>query len=293
MTGGSHIRVIEMTPSIGAIVEGVDLSAQLGAAEIGELRCLLLKHRVIFFEDQNLSPSGQRDLAAKFGALHIHPIYPHLPDIPEIVVLDNHTDNPTDNDSWHIDATFLERPPMASILYARQLPSCGGDTLWSDMRAAYLALSEPFRQFLTSLDALHDFSWGFASEILPSKNVGVEQYDRTRRENPPVIHPVIRTHPETGEDSLFANDGFTTRILGLSRSESDHILGMLNHHIQRPEFVVRWRWKPNSVAFWDNRITQHYAVNDYLPQRRVMHRATIAGDRPFHISRKKAVIAVE
>jgi taurine dioxygenase len=282
MMGSAHIRATEVTPTIGAVVEGATLTKPPADSDIAAIRRLLLRYKVLFFEDQAFSPAALRDFAARFGTLYTHPIYPSLAEVPEIVVLDNHPGNPTDNDSWHTDATFLENPFMASILYAYDLPTSGGDTLWLDMRAAYLALSAPFRAFLSTLEAIHDFARGFDPEILPSKNAGKARYEQARRSYPPVTHPVIRTHPETGEDCLFVNDGFTTQIAGLSPLESARILNLLYEHIQRPEFMVRWRWKKSSLAFWDNRVTQHYAVNDYLPGRRVMHRATVIGDRPYY-----------
>jgi taurine dioxygenase len=160
------------------------------------------------------------------------------------------------------------------------------------MKAAYEALSTPFRDFLVKLDAVHDFARGFDSRRSVAVNAGEEKYSKALEENPPVLHPVVRTHPETGEDGLFVNYGFTSRIKGLRRKESDAILNMLFDHIQKPEFLVRFKWTPNAIAFWDNRVTQHYAVNDYLPHRRVMNRATVLGDRPYHRSRKPADLKV-
>jgi taurine dioxygenase len=279
------IRTQALTPTIGAVIEGVDLSKALDDEIIAGIRAALLAHRVIFFVDQHITPLQQRDFAARFGALHTHPLYPGVAEAPELFVLDNHAGNPTDNDAWHTDVTFIETPPLGAVLYAKQLPAEGGDTLWSNMRAAYEALSPSFRDFLSQLDAVHDFARGFPARRTVAQAAGEDKYARAVEEHPPVVHPVIRTHPETGEDSLFVNYGFTERIKGLRRSESDAILAMLFAHIQKPEFQVRWRWKENAIAFWDNRITQHYAVNDYLPNRRVMHRATILGDRPFHRSR--------
>lgn len=269
------------TPAIGAVVHGVNLGDDLSDATIADIRRALLRHEVLFFENQNLTPSQHRDFARRFGSLHVHPVYPQVNGVPEVLVLDNHADNPTDNDNWHTDVTFIETPPMASILYARELPPWGGDTLWSSMSAAYDALSPTLREFLAGLEAVHDFTRSFPPDLQVSRDAGDAKYDKAKREHPPVTHPVVRTHPETGRRGLFVNDGFTTHIKGLKRAESDAILKFLNQHIQRPEFLVRWRWKPGSIAFWDNRITQHYAVNDYLPHRRVMHRATVLGDKPF------------
>lgn len=282
------MQIKPLTPTIGAVVEGVDLSQGVSADLAEALRGALLKHQVIFFEDQHMTPVQHRDFAARFGALHTHPLYPGVPEAPELFILDNHAGNPTDNDAWHTDVTFIETPPMGSILYARQLPPSGGDTIWANMRAAYEALSPVFRDFLTGLDAVHDFARGFPQHGIVANASGAEKHAKALAEHPPVLHPVVRTHPETGEDGLFVNFGFTERIKGLRRKESDAILGMLFEHVTKPEFQVRWRWSDNAVAFWDNRVTQHYAVNDYLPARRIMNRATILGERPFHQSRAPA-----
>lgn len=282
------MQIRPLTPTIGAVVEGVDLSQGVSADLAEALRGALLKHQVIFFEDQHMTPVQHRDFAARFGALHTHPLYPGVPEAPELFILDNHAGNPTDNDAWHTDVTFIETPPMGSILYAKSLPPSGGDTIWANMRAAYETLSPVFREFLSGLDAVHDFARGFPQQGIVANASGAEKHAKALAEHPPVLHPVVRTHPETGADGLFVNFGFTERIKGLRRKESDAILGMLFEHVTKPEFQVRWRWSDNAVAFWDNRVTQHYAVNDYLPARRIMNRATILGERPFHRSRAPA-----
>ena len=281
-----RLQIRPLNPTIGAVIEGIDLSKPIDGEQIAEIRATLLKHQVIFFTDQHLTPTTQKAFASRFGALHTHPLYPGMEGEPEIMVLDNHPGNKTQNDSWHTDVTFIETPPLGSLLYARQLPPTGGDTLWSSMRAAYEALSPPFRDFLSKLDAVHDIARAFPANSTVAKQAGSDKFAKAIAENPPVVHPVIRTHPETGQDGLFVNFAFTTRILGLSRKESTEILKLLSEHIQQPEFLVRWSWPENALAFWDNRVTQHYACNDYLPHRRVMHRATVLGDRPYHSSRK-------
>jgi taurine dioxygenase len=283
-----RITTRPLTPAIGALVENVDLAGPLDEEQFADIQAALLRHQVIFFENQRLTPVQHRDFAARFGALHTHPLYPGVPEAPELFTLDNHQANPTDNDSWHTDVTFIETPPKAAILHAHLLPASGGDTIWSNMKAAFEALSPSFRDYLTTLDAVHDFARGFPASGVVAGNAGAEAHARAVAANPPVTHPVVRTHPETGEDGLFVNYTFTDRIVGLTRKESDAILGMLFEHIQKPEFLVRWRWSENAIAFWDNRVTQHYAVNDYLPARRVMVRATILGDRPYHRSRRGA-----
>jgi taurine dioxygenase len=279
------IQVTALTPTIGAVIGGVDLASRLDEETVAAIRAALLKHKVIFFEDQHITPLQHRDFAARFGELHTHPLYPGVPEAPEMFVLDNHAGNPTDNDAWHTDVTFIETPPLGAILYAKLLPPEGGDTVWANMQAAYEGLSKPLRDFLVPLDAVHDFARGFPAKLTVARAAGDDKYAKAVDQHPPVVHPVIRTHPETGADSLFVNYGFTSRIKSLKRAESEAILNMLFAHIQKPEFHVRWKWKPNSIAFWDNRITQHYAVNDYLPNRRVMHRATVLGDKPFQRTR--------
>ena len=274
----SNIAVTPLNPTIGAIVDGIDLAQPLSGPSHRRLEQALLRHQVLFFLEQKMTPRQLRDFAAAFGQLHIHPIYPHTPEQPEIIVLDNNPANPTDSDTWHTDVTFIETPPMGAVLYARELPPCGGDTMWSSMTAAFAALSTPIQSLLLGLKASHDFAKSFPADRHAAD--GGEAWRQARAKHPPVIHPVVRKHPATGEKALFVNEGFTTHILGLTPRESDALLQLLFEHVARPELTVRWPWRKNAVAFWDNRCTQHFAVNDYLPQRRVMHRATILGDRP-------------
>ena len=275
------MKLKPMGPAIGAIVEDIDLTLPLCDDDHAALHTALLQHQVLFFENQPVTPQQQRDLAARFGDLHIHPVYPQHPEVPEIILLDTSRDNPPDNDNWHTDVTFIETPPMGAVLSAQLLPASGGDTLWASGIAAYEALSEPFRRMLDPLSAEHDFlqsfpAWRFART--PAERV---RWEAARDKHPPVVHPVIRTHPESGRRGLFVSEGFTSRIVELDKKESDAVLAHLRVHVAKPEFTVRWRWKRHDLVFWDNRLTQHYASADYLPQRRVMHRATILGDKPF------------
>jgi taurine dioxygenase len=228
-----------------------------------------------------LTPRAQRDFAARFGTLHVHPIYPVLPDLPEILLLDNHEAFLPDNDNWHTDVTFSKTPPLAAILAAKRIPSVGGDTLWSDSTAAYEALSEPLRRFLDGLSAQHSVTKSFPAERWQTDPAFKERYERAVARHPPVDHPVVRTHPVSRRKGLFVNEGFTTHINGIKPRESEALLKFLFAHIAQPEFILRWRWTAGDVAFWDNRNTQHYAVADYLPERRTMHRATVNGDEPF------------
>jgi taurine dioxygenase len=275
----ADLEVRPVSAAIGATIGGIDLSAALGNEAVVAIGTLLDRHRVLFFEDQTLTPRQQRDFAARFGALHVHPLYPHDSEVEEIIVLDTHADNPPDNDNWHTDVTFIETPPMGSVLYARQIPAVGGDTLWSNMVAAHAGLSARLQRFLDGLTASHDFAKSFPPDRFagPAEQA---QWQQTRARHPPVIHPVVRTHPTTGEKCLFVNSGFTTHIVDLPRPESDAVLNLLFQQVAKPEFTCRHRWRVDDVAFWDNRCTQHYALADYLPHRRVMHRATIIGERP-------------
>ncbi|MDY0928225.1 taurine dioxygenase [Pantoea trifolii] len=268
-------------PNIGAQVSDVDLSRPLSDAQFEQLYHGLLRHQVLFLRNQVITPEQQRALAIRFGDLHIHPVYPHAEGVEEIIVLDTHQDNPPDNDNWHTDVTFIQTPPAIAILASKLLPESGGDTLWSTGIAAYEALSEPFKTLLNGLQAEHDFKKSFQEYKYRKTDEEHQRWQQAVAKNPPVQHPVIRTHPVSGRKALFVNEGFTTRLLGLSEKESDALLNFLFWHSAKPEFQVRWRWQENDVAIWDNRVTQHYANADYYPARRVMHRATVLGDKPF------------
>ena len=274
---------LDITPlslALGAIVSGIDLRQPPDDSKQQALEQALLAHQILFFRDQPLEPTQQAAFAARFGDLHIHPIYPNIPEQPQILVLDTAVTDVRDNAIWHTDVTFLETPALGAVLAAKQLPAYGGDTLWASSSAAFEALSKPLQRLLDGLTASHDFTRSFPLERFGNSPEALERYHEVQRQHPPVIHPVVRTHPVTGRKGLFVNEGFTTRINELEPAESDALLRLLFAHSTRPEFSIRWRWQENDVAFWDNRITQHYAVDDYRPARRVMHRATILGDRP-------------
>jgi taurine dioxygenase len=273
--------VTRLTPALGAVVAGIDLAADLPAAAVDRLGELLVAHQVLFFREQPLTPQQQCRFAARFGPLHIHPIYPVLPELPEIMVLDNHEGFRPDNDTWHTDVTFSETPPLAGILAAKLLPPAGGDTLWSSCVAAYEALSAPLQRLLDGLTAEHSVVKSFPAHRWQADPNFKARYERAVAKHPPVTHPVVRTHPVSHAKGLFVSEGFTTHIHELGSRESEALLAFLFAHVSRPEFTLRWRWSVGDVAFWDNRLTQHYAVADYLPGRRVMHRATVIGDRPY------------
>ncbi len=267
-----------LTPAIGGLVSGVDLARPLSDLIIANLRAAVAERHVLFFEGQTLDPAAQRDFAVRFGRLHVHPVYPHVEGVPEITSIETRPCDLPDNNNWHTDVTFIETPPFGAVLTPRVLPSAGGDTLWGSNVAAYEALSAPLRRLLDHLTAEHSFETGF-----PRRRWGVgarkEKWEKALAANPPVVHPIVRTI-EGGRRGLFVNSGFTARILELTELESDALLGLLFRHLPKPEFTVRWRWKLGDVAFWDNRLSTHYATLDYLPQARVMHRAAILGDKP-------------
>nr|WP_154324439.1 taurine dioxygenase [Pantoea sp. 201603H] len=276
-----RLTITALGPHIGAQISNLDLSRPLSDAQFEQLYHALIRHQVLFFRDQPLTPVQQRALAGRFGDLHIHPVYPHAEGAEEIIVLDTHDDNPPDNDNWHTDVTFIDTPPAGAILAAKLLPESGGDTLWTSGIAAWDALSSPFKQLLNGLQAEHDFTKSFPEYKYRGSEEEHQRWKQAVEKHPPLLHPVIRTHPVSGKQALFINEGFTTRIVGISQKESDAVLNFLFAHITKPEFQVRWRWQENDVAIWDNRVTQHYATADYLPARRIMHRATILGDKPF------------
>lgn len=274
------LHITPLSPSLGAIVGGIDLRQPLSDANQQAIEQALLAHQVLFFRAQPIEPPQQARFAAHFGDLHIHPLYPNIPEQPEVLVLDTAVTDVRDNAIWHTDVSFLPTPALGAILAAKQLPAYGGDTLWASSSAAYEALSRPLQKLLDGLTATHDFTRSFPLERFGNTPEALAHYHEVQRTHPPVIHPVVRTHPVTGRKGLFVNDGFTNRINELEAAESDALLRFLFAHSTRPEFTIRWRWQENDVAFWDNRITQHYAVDDYRPARRVMHRATILGDVP-------------
>jgi len=278
---GMSLTLEPITPALGAVVRGVDLSQPLDAAAFAAVEAALLEHQVLFFRDQDITQAQQRDFAARFGPLHVHPIYPHSDEFAEIMILDTDLNDLADNALWHSDVSFSETPPLGSVLAARVLPELGGDTLWASATAAYAALPEPIKQLLAGLTATHDLAKSFPAERFGADPEARAQLERAKQNNPPVTHPIVRTHPVTGLKAIYVSEGFTTHINGLPQDASDSLLNLLFRHVIRPEFTMRWRWHAGDVAMWDNRITQHFAVDDYRPNRRVMHRATVIGDRPF------------
>jgi taurine dioxygenase len=273
------LEIKPMAGALGAEVRGLDLSRELSDENTLRLRKLLNEYEVIFFRDQDISPGRQKALALTFGPLQTHPAYDTVEGFPEITILESKPDKPTKIEAWHTDMTFREHPPMATVLKSVVVPPKGGDTLWSSMTAAYDGLSYQMQKFLDGLTAVHDFSYGFKESL--AEPGGSERLADAVAANPPVRHPVIRTHPETGKKVIFVNSLFTTHIEGLRASESEALLSMLFTHVTTAEYTCRFQWEPHSIAIWDNRSTQHKPVNDYFPAHRRMERITVDGDRPY------------
>ncbi len=265
--------------ALGAEVDGVDLTAPLSDAAQANLVAGLAEHQVLFFRDQPLSPANHRALACIFGEPQPHPAYPTVTNYPELSILEVTPDAPPKIDTWHTDMTFMKRPPLGSILRGEIIPPHGGDTLFASLSRAYETLSASIRQALEGLEAVHSFAHGFRDSL--AEPGGQERLREAVEANPAVRHPVVRTHPVSGKKLLFVNALFTTHILGMPQSQSDRLLRLLYAHITEPEHTCRFRWRPDSIAIWDNRGTQHRPINDFWPGHRRMQRITIAGDVPI------------
>lgn len=271
------VDVTPITTRVGAQISGVDLRKPLSPADVHAVQDALLEHLVLFFRRQNVSPAEQIAFARQFGEVSIPPIVPKYGTDPELVILDQVSPKGEGADVWHSDNTFMAEPPMGSILKAVQLPAVGGDTCFASMYAAYEALSPAMRDLVDNLSAVHDITRPLRKAIEAGHSTA--NLEELQEKWPPVEHPVVRTHPITGRKALFVNGNSTTRIVGLTERENDLLLPFLIDHVRSPEFQCRFRWDVDSIAFWDNRSVQHYAVPDYS-ERRIMNRVTLVGDRP-------------
>ena len=271
------LKVTPLTPSIGAIISKVSLNKDLNSETIEQIYSALIKHQVVFFRDQNISPETHLKLAESLGEIDPgHPVYPHVEGYQSIVLLKNDANNRPDTNDWHKDLTFKESPPFASILHGVKVPKVGGDTLWASMSAAYDQLPNGLKDHLEELEAIHDMGT-FRNDFY--KEGGIDSVNNALKNVGSAVHKVIGTHPISGLKYLNVNQSFTRNIVNESQGPSDHILQFLFQHISKPEFQVRFHWEDNSVAIWDNRITQHYAVFDYLPEFRHMQRVTVVNDK--------------
>jgi taurine dioxygenase len=283
-----EIKVDQLTCAIGAELSNVNLGVASRSPElIAEIRALLLKHKVLFFRDQDIDRAEHVAFARHFGELEDHPVAGSDPDHPGLVRIYKTPDKPNDRyeNSWHADATWREKPPMGCVLRCVECPDVGGDTMWANMAVAYEKLPDHVKAQIAGLRARHSIEASFGAAM------PIENRHALKAQYPDAEHPVVRTHPETGEKILFVN-AFTTHFTNYHTAENirfgqDYSPGasqLLNYLISQafiPEYQVRWRWKRNSMAFWDNRSTQHYAVMDYPPCHRKMERAGIIGDTPY------------
>ena len=274
----SHIDVNPVSGALGAEITGVDISLPLDTEVVSEIRKALLNHLVIFFQNQVITPQQQLNFAEQFGLPIEYPQLKGLPECPlvtEVIKLEHETLN--FGGVWHSDTTYLQQPPMASMLYAIEIPPYGGDTLFSNQYMAYETLSDGLKKTLSELVAVNTSS---------KPEVSMTREDRMREAGMELnvlsaLHPAVRTHPETGSKALYVNIAHTTHFEDWTEQESKSLLEFLFQHQVRPEFTCRFRWEKNSLAFWDNRCVQHNPVNDYQGFRRIMHRVTIAGDEPY------------
>jgi taurine dioxygenase len=273
------ITISPLSATIGAEISGVDLGEPPPEEQLHELRQALLDWKVIFFRDQDITTEQHLAFARNFGELEIHPFGPPHPEHPEIVAITHGPDVPGYENQWHADVTWRRDPPLGSVLRMKQIPPLGGDTLFADMYAAYDGLPDEIKGEIDGKVARHDFD--IFRRALVKKGAEAQELAEFDARYPHPHHPVVRTHPETGRRTLFVNTSFTREIVGMDPARSDQLLNMLYQQATFPEYQCRFHWEPNSIAFWDNRSCQHYAVSDYWPHPRSAERATIIGDVPY------------
>ena len=278
----NKIHIKPYTGALGAEILGIDLSKKLSKNHFNLITNTLNEYHVVFFRKQDINPSQLVKFGQNFGALEEHPLIPTLKDFPEIIELKSADDGPgpyaRNSRIWHSDMTYTKIPPMGAILKAVSIPKSGGNTMFLNACLAYNHLSDKMKTFLSKLKAVHSIVMTSTKEEILSEQ-GLSRFAKMQKALPPVEHPVIRTHPETGKKCIYVNEAFTSHIKGLNQNESDSILNFLYKHLHNPDFQCRFIWEENSIAFWDNRVTQHFAVGDYT-SRRTMHRLTIEGTKP-------------
>jgi taurine dioxygenase len=264
-----------LTPTIGAEVRGIDCSQPLSDETIAAIRAAWLERLVLFFPDQHLDDAQQVAFASRFGEVTSgHPVEKPATERPQIHEINSELGR---TNFWHTDVTFMERPPMASMLRAIVVPDVGGDTMWADTRAAYETLAPPLQRLCDHLVGIH-YSKYYAAEV--ARGVANEWEGAKVAALEPVEHPVVRVHPGTGRRSLFVNPGFTAGLRDFPTAQAKGILRTLYAHMTQPDFIVRYHWQAGTVAFWDNRTTMHFGIADYGDARRIMHRVILRGDRP-------------
>lgn len=272
----SRFKVEPYTPNIGAVIHGLDLRQPLDSTTQDELRDALARYEVIFFRDQHLTPEQHVTFTRTFGSVaEVKAFFPRLDSHPEIEIVESTAQRQRSASNWHADITWREQPPLGTSLYAQVIPATGDDTLWASLTKAFESLSPAFQAYLETLTAVHTWEISGWTEYLLAKDASGEELKVARAKYPPVEHPVVRVHPITGKKILYVNSTFTSHIKGLTRSASDALLTQLFELARVPEFQARLRWAPGTLAVWDNRSTQHYAVGDFFPQHRKLHRITV------------------
>ncbi|BCO28416.1 alpha-ketoglutarate-dependent taurine dioxygenase [Rhodoferax lithotrophicus] len=278
----THFVVQPYTPTIGGIIRGLNLSQPLNEVTQEELRQALARFEMIFFRDQTLTPEQHIAFTRIFGGVaEVKAFFPRLQAHPEIEVIESTPEKPYAANNWHADITWREQPPLGTSLYAHVIPHLGGDTIWSSQTRAYDRLSRELQVYLETLTAVHTWEISGWTEYLLARDHSGEELRAARTKYPPVEHPVVRVHPITGKKIIYVNPTFTSHIKGLPRPQSDALLGQLFDLTKVPELQVRFQWQEGSLAVWDNRSTQHYAVGDYFPQHRKLHRITITAEKTF------------
>jgi taurine dioxygenase len=277
-----HITVQPISGALGAEMGNVDVSQDLSAEVIAEIRRALVDHLVIFFRDQNLTTEQQKTFTRRFGEIFVHPNFNTGEGDPEIVeVLRRPGDTRIVGEEWHTDTTMMPEPPMGAILYAIEVPPFGGDTMFANQYLAYEALSDGMKALLGGMRAVHsDRKVAGPSRGLNARRSVQVREDAEWRETQ-TAHPIVRTHPESGRKCLFVNHSYTNRFEDMTQAESTLMLEWLLNHGHRPEFTCRFSWRPGSIAFWDNRCVKHIAINDAGPHARHMRRVQVAGEAPF------------
>ncbi|MGA0217810.1 MAG: TauD/TfdA dioxygenase family protein [Ilumatobacteraceae bacterium] len=275
----NRIKVEPISGALGAEVSGVDMR-DLDDELVAELRQAWMDHLVIFFRDQELTPQQHVEYGRAFGEVEIHPFTDNLDGQPEVIVLESSPEKFVAAESWHSDVTFRECPPMGSVLLGRVIPPFGGDTAWANMYLAYERLPDDLKEQIEGLKAIHSYAKVFGKQGKALRETSNAALESAEEQYPPQHHPIVRTHPETGKKSLFINRNFVTGIEGMTSDESRELRHRLYEQVDRLEITCRFRWQEGSVAQWDNRCTQHYAIPDYGGFHRRMERVTMIGDRP-------------
>ncbi|WP_430330767.1 TauD/TfdA dioxygenase family protein [Rhodococcus sp. ACT016] len=269
-----HFSARQLGATLGAEIDGVDLTTHLPDPVVAELRQALHEYKVLFFRNQPITPAQHVSFARRFGDLEVHPFIPSNTSEPELVRFEKTAQVAGFENAWHHDVTWREHPSMGAILHAIEVPPLGGDTLFSDMYAAYASLDPETKAHIETLDAVHDFTRAFGHML------SEEQLADMRAKHPAVRHPLVCTHPATGRKHLYVNRVFVDGIDGMDTDEARALIDQLCRAADAPEHQVRLQWEPDTIAFWDNRAVQHYAASDYWPNTRVMERASIVGPRP-------------